>query len=656
MRAYKASTPLHVLFIILLGLVAYSNTFDVPFHWDSGTFIEKNPFVKNIDLLHAPPEGEGKLHAATKRRYVGYLTFALNHRAHGAEVPGYHVVNTAIHLLNALLLYLLVVLAFRTPFLRRSTLAEDARHVALLAGLLFVSHPVQTEAVTYIFQRLASLAALFCLLSISAYVGSRLQAGKIRRYFLYALSLISSVLAMKTKENAFTLPATLAAVEFLFFSGMVKDRLLRLAPFVLTMLIVPFGLTELHTVEGGIIGGALSAIKSHRGVSPLEYLFTQSRVTATYLRLLFLPVGQNIDYDYPVLRSFFTPQVLLPSILLLGLFTSGVLLVLRSRVSDPALRLAGFGIFWFFIAMSVESSVIPLPMVINEYRLYLPSAGLFIAAASGVFLMLGKTGGRLPGRAATALFIIAPLVLAGATYKRNAYWGTTTSLWEDVVKKSPGKARAYHNLGVTYRESGDSEKATAYFLTAIRLRPESPTAHFSLAQIYEEKGTAKEAITHYERAVELNPELAEAHNNLGVLYNAEGLTGRAIEHFEAAVRLKPGYVAAHNNLGLMYRKTGRMDKALEHLQKALGLNPDNPETHSHIGVFYASTKRYTKAIEHFRTAIRLDPDNEKYFNNLGIVYARMGIMEMATAQFREALRINPGYETARRNLEVILEK
>ena len=149
----------YLVLIALLGLVAYSNTFDVPFQWDEKEFIVNNPVVKDLSHFRNPFKTDSP---HLKNRYIGYLTFALNYRLHGLDVKGYHVVNIAIHFLNALLVYFLVLLTFRTPFLNPPSppFAKGGRLngnlIALFSALLFVSHPVQTEAVTYIFQRLAS--------------------------------------------------------------------------------------------------------------------------------------------------------------------------------------------------------------------------------------------------------------------------------------------------------------------------------------------------------------------------------------------------------------------------------------------------------------------------------------------------------------------
>jgi tetratricopeptide (TPR) repeat protein len=159
--------PFHFLIIITLGLLVYSNTFSSPFVFDDEINIVANPINKDLGYFARPSSAKsfrGPVeYPALLKRYMGHLSFALNYRLHGLDVTGYHVVNLAIHLINGGLVYLLVVLTFRTPRLENSQLRQSAGGIALMSALLFVCHPVQTQAVTYIVQRLASMAAMFYL-------------------------------------------------------------------------------------------------------------------------------------------------------------------------------------------------------------------------------------------------------------------------------------------------------------------------------------------------------------------------------------------------------------------------------------------------------------------------------------------------------------
>jgi Flp pilus assembly protein TadD len=662
--SFRKSAFLSCLLIAAACLLPYSNTFHVPFQFDDLYNIIQKPYVRDIGMFFGSQRIEPDF--AFLMRPVTYFTFAVNYRIGGAAVVGYHVVNVFIHLCNGFLVYLLVLLTFRTPYVRKfeplnSKLETRGRVIALFTALLFAVHPIQTEAVTYIVQRLASLATLCYLLSLVTYIKWRLmeqasEAGANRDTPLrgnlnpksgwrsvawYLSSLISAVVAMKTKETSFTLPLIICLYEFLFFNGPVKKRVFVLVPFLLTMLIIPLGLLGLGRPAGEVIGDLSEAMRVETVISRWNYLFTEFRVIVTYIRLLFLPVNQNLDYDYPVYRSFLDPNVFLSFLFLLSLFGAAVYLLYRSRVTPPSRvtpsrklsthpslnptssplnlrgeqrgvtdsrggeeglwavysRLVAFGIFWFFITLSVESSVIPIADVIFEHRLYLPSVGFFLAVTAGGFAVWRQFADRSEYRenartsrlkkiaaAALALIIVA---LSAATYARNNIWRSEISLWEDVVSKSPKKVRALSNLG-----------------------------HF-----YGEKGRLDEAIREYRIALGLAPDDYQVHNNLGVAYKAQGRLGEALAEYLTAARL----------------------------------NPDDPMAHYNLGNIYREQRNFEEAVRQYQTAVRLNPYVAVIHNNLGLAYEELGDKKAAEREYRAALELEPDYEMARRNLQDLLK-
>jgi Flp pilus assembly protein TadD len=662
---------LHILIIFVMGFLAYSNTLQSPFQWDESDFIVGNPVVRDLGYFAGTSGTEGlPVIEGFKSRYIGYLTFALNYKLHGFNVFGYHVVNLAIHLINAILVYFLVLLTFRTPYFRGPGAGDQGLGIsnqgrpvpshqprvrsfcALAVALLFVAHPIQTEAVTYVFQRFASLVSMFYLMSLVLYIKGRLaseqadklsswQAGKLASY---SLSLLFAILAMKTKENAFTLPIIITLYEFLFFSGPVKTRLLRLAPFLLTMLIIPAAILGAGATAGEIIGEIKDPTSlGYEEISGKEYLFTQLRVIATYIRLLFFPVNQNLIYDYPIYRSFFTPPVLSSFVFLAAIFGIAVYLIYKTQrtisyqrseedsqqyavSSDDSTtrqfdnstfhdsqftihysRLIAFGILWFFITLSVESGIIPIPMVMDEYRIYLPSVGFFISLVAGVVLLL-KQSSRFTidnlrfAKVAGVMFAFIILGLASATYARNTLWKNKVSLWEDVVRKSPNSPRAYNNLGLAYNEKGLQEKA----------------------------------IEMYRRSIALNPKFSLAYSNLGVAYAGVGRTSMAIENFEKAVALNPKNVTAYANLARAYGESGQLDKAVENYSRAIALKPFDGAAYQGLGTAYVMLGRLDEAIAAYNKFIDLSPKDPEAFRSRGIVYAKKGDSRSAMEDFERS--------------------
>jgi len=358
--------PLAALLLLsLLATLIYSNTFSSPFHFDDTANIVENPQIKDLSNFL---DFSGS-------RYVGFLSFALNYHFGRLDVFGYHLVNLLIHIINGFLVYSLVLLLFKASTGQRispdsnfhlttnDSQLSTASWVALVAALLFVSHPIQTQAVTYIVQRFASLAALFYLLTLVCYLKWRLASPEARsRYLWYTGALLSTVLAMKTKENSFTLPFMILLVETVFFRPLTRKGWVTLIPFLLTLLIIPVS-------RGDALGEAEGFARDATAISRSDYLSTQFRVIVTYLRLLVFPVNQNLDYDYPIYYSLLEPSVFVSFLFLLSLFSLGLYLLFNSQLKTHRSQLISFGILWFFLALSIESSIIPITDVIFEHLL-----------------------------------------------------------------------------------------------------------------------------------------------------------------------------------------------------------------------------------------------------------------------------------------------
>ena len=579
----------HVLLIVVLTLIAYSNTFHVPFQFDDRKEILENHAIKNLAYF---------TNLSTQNtRYVGYFTFAVNYALHGLNVVGYHIFNLAIHIFNALFLYWFIILSFRTPALKESAHQDSVKLIALFTALLFACHPIQTQAVTYIVQRLASLATMFYLFSIVFYVNARLSMQdtqpKSKSLLWYGASLFSAVLAMKTKELAFTLPVVITLYEFMFFEAGIKKRILYLLPLLLTMLIIPLSLISISKPIGDVIGDVSHAARMQTQMSRWDYLFTEFRVIVTYVRLLFLPVNQTLDYDYPIFRSLFDPGVFLSFLFLLSILILGIYLFYRHKNTLPHSKLISFGIFWFFITLSVESSVIPIPDVIFEHRLYLPSVGFFIALTTFIFWVRNRLKAviSVAGRAVIPMLIGTVLVLSGAAYSRNSVWMNRIGFWEDVVKKSPKKARPHSILGIAYSEKGRFEEAIRENQTAIKLDPYYTYAYINLGALYGSQGHFEEAIREFKTAIKLNPNHVEAHNNLGVAYYKKGHFEEAERELLAAIKLNPRRADAHMNLGALYGAQGRFEEAIRETQTALRLNPDYVEAYRNLEALHNKRSR-----------------------------------------------------------------
>jgi tetratricopeptide (TPR) repeat protein len=324
-----------------------------------------------------------------------------------------------------------------------------------------------------------------------------------------------AVLAMKTKEIAFTLPLVVLLYELSFFGVPDHRKMALLSPLLLTSVIIPLGMLSLHKPAGEILSDVSTVTSDQFAMSRVDYLFTQFSVITTYLRLLVLPINQNLDYDYPLIHSLLEPRAFLSLFFLLALLAAAVMLwragsSSQSRVPSPEsrpLRLASFGIFWFFITLSVESSVIPIRDVIFEHRVYLPSIGFFISVVTLLSIGGQKLSARIPaaGKLVAATLLTTALVLTVLTYARNEVWQSEETLWQDAKVKSPKKARPWNNVGVVYAKQRHLAEAIRELETAIRLEPTYLDGHLNLGQAYAVAERYRDAERELRIAIALSP-------------------------------------------------------------------------------------------------------------------------------------------------------
>lgn len=423
------------------------------------------------------------------------------------------------------------------------------------------------------------------------------------------------MLAFLSKQNTASLPGAILLVEYVFFDRTWQGWKKKLPWFVLSFVLwVLFILYVSGLFSGGSEGRGLledvsGLMQETETVSRWQYLFTQFNVLIIYIRLLFLPVGQNFDYLYPFKSGFFDSFTPFALLFLIGLAALGTWQIKKR----PIISLA---IFWFFITLTVESSIIPIRDALFEHRLYLPMFGFALIVAFLLFNLLAKQ------RFWAIVFSVVIIMSFGtATYYRNSVWKSGLTLWSDVVSKSPYNYRAHYNLG------------------------------FALA----DQDKLDEAISHYSRALQIDPDFWEAHNNLGnALVAVQGPTDEAIGHFIKAIQLRPRYVPVYNNLGPALIQMGKIDEALVHLQKALQIDPDIADTHFNLGIALLGKRRIEDAIVHFGEALRIKPSMPEAHVNLGTALINKGEIDAAITHFREALRLEPGHAEAQDNLNKAL--
>ncbi len=645
--SHKYRHLLGVFIISVVGAIIYSNTLHSPFVFDDFRNITDNPYVSstqlNLNRLYHLAFKSG-----SANRPVANISFAINYYFGGYDPTGYHIVNIILHLINGSLVYFLALIIFRQlPHVsspaRSALIPETPGYpviwMSLFAALIFIAHPIQTQSVTYIVQRMNSLAAMFYLLSFLLYIQGRLAQRRWKRWALFSACLLSWVMGLGSKEIAATLPLLILLYEWYFFQDLspawLRKNIVRLAvPIAIFFLIALIYLKD-HPFESILAG------YTRRDFTVWERVLTQFRVVVYYISLLLYPHPSSLNLIHHVTtsHSLFDPITTFLAVLLAaGLIGLGVYLARRQR-------LISFCIFWFFITLVIESSVIALEMM-YEHRLYLPMFGFALLVTYLLFHFLSKKPLWAP-----MLCVILISLLSTATYLRNQTWQDEITLWSDVVEKNPKSYRGHNNLANALPETRLDE-AIAHYQEALRLKPDFAEAHISFGRVLKDTGNLDQAISHYYTALSISPKNVQAHINLAAALLLQGRLSEAISHSLQAVRLRPDYIDGYNNLGNALVRQGRLDEAIKVLEQGLQIKPDNVKAHSNMGVALMGKGRVDEAIDHFSEALRIQPDDAKVHSNLGVALVRQGHPDKAIRHFSEALRIQPDYEEARRNLEV----
>lgn len=586
---------LHLGLVLIAGLTVYGNSFTVPFILDdyySLDFYGKKAFADHL------------LHGSARR--VADITFALNYRLHGLQPAGYHVTNLAIHLSSAILLYFImvsVVAALRVSYGTKLHLEDKSslpeRFLPLAVTLLFVVHPMQTQAVTYIIQRYTSLATFFYLAATLFFLRARLvleSRGSCRQtVLLFAGTITAALLAVGSKQIAVTLPGMLVAMEMLVFRGRLINRRFYAVCGVLVLMALVVVFIKWHPGSlDDFLFDLRHATAEDQRTPRATYFLTQTGVVASYLGLLCLPLGQSLVHDAPLYNSVLSIPVLASLALHLLLATAAVVLF---RISGQKLsagdwqrgvlqRLAAMGIIWFYLAISLESSVFPIIDVMFEHRIYLPSAGFFMTLTACAALL--AQGRRVGVKALWGGLAVGCIILGSITISRNQVWNDPLQLWQEAAASAPNKWLAQANLGNEYLVRNMPEKAIPLYIRAMELNP----ALFFRTKV--NLGDALKALHLYESRFTTGQEYILSGGTLGsgaldysnmsrwesVISNNQGLAyeylnepEKAVKAYRLAVILNPEYDLGWYNLALLSVRLGDRPMVAEAAAKLKILNP-----------------------------------------------------------------------------------
>ena len=622
LRAWPAS-------LILLGFAVagtYLHTLDVPFYLDDYSSIVENDLVVRW-------QGFGPLWHYAPLRILCYASFALNHAVGGLAPPGYHLVNIFIHFLAGVALFALTRGLLRTPRMAGAAGRPLVAALPLLAAALFLVHPLQTQAVTYVVQRLASMAAMFYLGALACHVQARLAPTVARRVQWTLVALALGGLAIFTKENAVTLPAAIVLIDLTFFP---QDR--RSATRLLVAALFGAALVWLLAAiafQGNPLSlRSMDTLAAQTTTIPrASYLATQLPILWTYVRLFVLPAGLHLDYADGPLRGFGEAMPWLALAAHLGVIALAVAAWRRRPIVT-------FGVLFCYLAHAVESSVIPIPELAFEHRTYLPNAGLCLVAGWALLAELPRLSRRPAPAVAVSLIVV--LLLAVATWRRNQLWLDPVAFWRGNVMEAPTKARAWGNLGKHLVQAGRAEEGVTALHESMRLRraagtPDEPLDVVNLSIALETLGRGAEALSLVEGGLQQTTEpgaralLLLQRGNID--FNRDRVAD-AEAFYREALRLQPHSLPVQANLASALARAGRYAEAESLFAAVLRANPGDATVRRNM--LLARVGRVRQAVDAFDG---VDPGQAAQANQ-----STIEILE-------ELVRQNPSDPLMRRNLE-----
>ncbi|MBU1057807.1 MAG: hypothetical protein KJ804_05745 [Proteobacteria bacterium] len=451
----------------------------------------------------------------------------------------------------------------------------DALDTALLAATLWAIHPIQVQAVTYIVQRMASMAAMFYIVGFYCYCRFRFSRQTSLRLLFTILALISWLLGIFSKENAVLLPLAILCFELVFFPLTRKRKLFTL---FLCLLFIGVSLLTLLTMQQGELLDYFRSPYSYRTFTMEERLLTEPRIIVQYLRLLLLPVNTYLTHESDIIAStgLFSPVTTGFSMLLL------TLLLFFSLWAKTRYKLLSFAILFFFINHLVESSFIALELYF-EHRNYLPSMFLFLALSCLIlqgraFYIIHK---RRFMQILVTLAILFLLIGEGATtWLRNEDWRNEQSLLEDAIAKAPENIRPKISMAVELMKIPEYDKAKEQLKLAEKLVKKFPDRYpanhigllyYNAAGLHFKLGNKDKAILLYDKSIKYSPYEKQSYANLGYLCYLKGDLNCAEKCYVSALQLGFEDARLYNMLARLYHKKGQYDEAQVTLEAGIAI-------------------------------------------------------------------------------------
>jgi protein O-mannosyl-transferase len=622
--------------IIFIIIFLYFPVIQAPFLFDDNSSIVNNPSIHSLDLKN--------IYAFEPLRFIGYLSFAINYYFSKLNTLSYHLVNISVHILYILFSFLFLKALWETPSgkaIRFST--NEKNFLALATVSILAIHPLSTFAVSYIVQRLAALTALFYVATLFFYLKARLSQNILEKISWSIVFILFLASLLFTKQNFFSIFPQLFFLELFCFNLTPKKQL----AFILFLPMLVLGFYILIRYNFINLNEIRTLTMETTEISRIDYLYTQFSVLCFYLKLFFYPINLALDYQYPILKSIADYSVFIPALIL-----TAILLITIWAATKKNNKLIAYGIFFYFTAISIESSIIPIKDVIFLHRTYLPNLGLAFTSIFMTYIVLKKR--NINRYVLISIFFICAVILSGFTFKTNLIFQTPDKVWTKVLEVSPGHLRAYTNRSRYYLQNHFYDKAIADCSKAIAI-------HLGSSKIYNIRGKAykytqkfDKALLDFKRAIELDAKYADPYNNCGTIYYIQKEYNKAILNYNKSIVLDSTNAAYYNNRGVVFKVVQKYAEAISDYTQAILLTPLFDDAFHNRGLLYFKRKEYEKAIADYTSAIRINPFSANTYYDRGIVFSNTKEYNKAFLDYTKAVEIKPDFVQAYHNRAIIL--
>jgi len=548
------------LSFLAVGFLIYSNSFNNEFFWDDDDSIVNNTYIK--DIKYFPRFFSENLIAGTGQitnywRPVLLISFSFDYHLFGLSPIDFHVHNTLLHILSAFLIFILLY-----------KLSKGNLLLSYFPALIFLVHPLQTEAITYIAGRADPLSSVFSLISLIFYYYYR---EKLKNKYVF-WSLIAFILALLTKEQVILLPLLIASLEIFFFLSRKnwKNSLKKLLPFFLISLVY-FILRITILNFNDILSGStyLESYSSSIGTRLLTFTWVINK----YFALLFAPFNLHMAYEVEPVTTIFSWSVFL-FICLISLI---VILAYKTWSKN---KLITFGFLWSFIILLPRTNILKINRPMYEHWLYLPIMGFFLAFFGLILLMINRVKDKNRKKTLKYVFIsliiIFSIYLSYQTIERNRDWRDPITFYEKNLNYTPNSYIQRNNLGMAYAKSSRHAEAITEYQKAISIADIYPQVHYNLANSLVILNNLKEAESQYLISVDMSPGFSLAYQGLLNIYLSQGEKNEA---YLLLAKLKLNIPEANYNLiaWKTYIFLGDYDKSIESLETLSNIYSDNLE-------------------------------------------------------------------------------